>query len=340
MEQRSATEPATDGHTWAIVLAAGNGTRLSSLTRDSDGAAVPKQFCSLDGSSSLLEQTVDRAAHVVSPRRVTAIVAASHRRYWEPTLKGLPPENIVVQPHDRGTAIGILLPALRIVARDPNARILILPSDHYVADEAVLANTMRCALEEVGEHPAGVALLGIEAEDADPELGYIVSRATGHPRLRNVERFVEKPPAAAARRLVSEGALWNSFIIACHAQRLIELLQHGCPYAVRALRDVNPQDDSALVRLYRELPVIDFSRHIATGRENRLAVMAVPHCGWNDLGTPDRLAQTLVRHRSRNANRSAATPRKIARWINLTDRLTKAHPDLRLDVCGGDSSIA
>ena len=332
MQQRSTTDTATGGQPWAIVLAAGEGTRLSSLTRDPAGTAVPKQFCSLDGAVSLIEQTLARAATVVAHRRVTAIVASSHRRYWQPALRNLPSDNIVIQPHNRGTAIGILLPTLRIAARDPDARILILPSDHYVADEGVLEEAMRCALEDIREHPAGVALLGIEADEPDPELGYIVSHASGHPRLRRVRRFVEKPPLDEACRLVNQGALWNSFIVVCRAASLIELLLQCCPDIVQALRAIKSHDDAALLQLYRELPVIDFSRHIATGQEHRLAVMAVPRCGWNDLGTPHRLAQTLARQPRRIASNGALAASTLDSWINLADRLAQQRPAVRLDV--------
>ena len=325
MEPSSATRAAPTGQSWAIVLAAGNGTRLSSLTRDTTGAAVPKQFCSLDGAQSLIEQTLTRASRVIDPQRVTTVVAHSHRRYWEPALKELPPDNIVIQPQDRGTAIGILLPALRIAARDPDARLLILPSDHHVGDEAVLENAIRCALEDIREHPAGVALLGIEADEPDPELGYIVSRAGSHPRLRRVHRFVEKPPVDEARRLVSEGALWNSFIVVYRVQSLIELLSRVCPEAVHALGAMESHDEAALQRIYRGLPVTDFSRHIATGQEHQLAVMAVPGCGWNDLGTPHRLAQTLARRRSSTGDTRPAR-RTPGSWINLEDRLALAYP--------------
>lgn len=317
--EHSAMRTAASGRTWAIVLAAGEGTRLSNLTRDAAGTAVPKQFCSLGGATSLIEQTLVRAATVVPQQRVTAVVASSHRRYWQPALKNLPSDNIVIQPHNRGTAIGILLPALRIATRDPDARILILPSDHYVTNEEVLKDAMRCALEDIREYPAGVALLGIEANEPDPELGYIVSHASGHPRLRCIHRFIEKPPVNEARRLVSEGALWNSFIVVCRAASLIELLLQCCPDVVRVLRTIKPHDEAMLRQLYRELPVIDFSRHIATGQEHRLAVMAVPSCGWTDLGTPHRLAQTLARQPTRSAYNAAPATGKADSWINLAE---------------------
>lgn len=327
MEHTSTARAASAGHAWAIVLAAGNGTRLSSLTRDTTGFAVPKQFCSLDGERSLIEQTLTRAARVIEPQRVTAIVAQSHRLYWEPTLTDLAPANIVVQPLDRGTAVGILLPALRIAARDPHARLLILPSDHYVAKEAVLDSAVRCALEDIRGHPAGVALLGIEADEPDPELGYVVSGAGSHPRLREVHRFIEKPPVDEARRLVSEGALWNSFIMVCRVESLIELVLSACPHVVRALRAVASNDEAGLLQCYRDFPVIDFSRHIATGQEHHLAVMPVSGCGWNDLGTPHRLAQTLARRPRRRASRTSTTGLgTLGSGINLAERLAQTHP--------------
>ncbi len=320
------TNVSTVGRTWAIVLAAGNGSRLSSLTRDVAGDAVPKQFCSLDGTSTLIEQTLARAANAVGTERVTAVVSPLHRCYWQESLQSLPQDNVIIQPQNRGTAIGILLPTLRILARDPDARILILPSDHYVANESVLNKAMHLALDDIGERPEGVALLGIEADEPDPELGYIVPSSDAHPRLRRVSRFVEKPPAAHARRLIARGALWNSFILACRARSLIDLYVRRCPDVVHLLRAIESHDYASLTQVYDELPEIDFSRHIATGQERQLVVTAVPRCGWNDLGTPHRLARTLARDSTRTTRQPASA--QAMRWINLADRLAELHPQL------------
>src|SRR5512147_1706981 len=127
------------GHTWAIVLAAGDGSRLRSLTTTAVGVAVPKQFCSLRGGPSLLHDAVRRAESIAPAERICTIVAKQHSRWWEDVLKLLPERNVIVQPDNRGTGVGILLPLLRIMMRDPDARVVLLPSDHHVRDEAVLA---------------------------------------------------------------------------------------------------------------------------------------------------------------------------------------------------------
>ncbi|HKS56499.1 MAG TPA: sugar phosphate nucleotidyltransferase [Steroidobacteraceae bacterium] len=308
------------------MLAGGSGTRLSCLTSGADGEAVPKQFCSLDGGLTLIEQTLARAAKVADRDCVTAIVASAHRRYWSAALKSLLPENLVVQPRNRGTAIGILLPALRIAARDPQARIVILPSDHHVADESALEHALRCALEDVRCHPGGVALLGIEADEPDPELGYIVCDPASHRRLRQVHRFIEKPRIDEALRLVRQGALWNSFILVCRARSLIDLISRRYLDIVQMFEAVGIDDEASLRELYRELPEIDFSRDVAAGQEGALAVMAVPRCGWSDLGTPHRLAQTLARWPTQCWRNATTRSSRADGWINLAERLAQVHP--------------
>src|SRR5262245_39381555 len=125
------------GRGWALVLAAGDGTRLRELTTR-NGIATPKQYCSLRGGRSLLGDVLARAGRCVPRRRIVVVVAEQHRRFWERELADFPPENIVVQPSNRGTAAGILLPLLTVLERDPGARLAVLPSDHFVVRESVM----------------------------------------------------------------------------------------------------------------------------------------------------------------------------------------------------------
>lgn len=318
-------------HTWAIVLAAGEGSRLKSLTTDSTGRSVPKQFCSLQGGLSLLQEALHRAQAVVARERVCAVVAEQHRRWWQGALWSLPESNVIVQPRNRGTANGILLPVLHILARDPLARIVFLPADHYVRDEAVLAHALRGVFEQLSRRPMELVLLGISPEDADPELGYVLpARRDGH-EAAPVERFVEKPDAATARALIDAGGLWNSFIFAANGFAVLSLLRAWHPDIVDHMetavaRDAERRTSRAVKELYEQLPDIDFSRHVVQGAEALLRVLPVPQCGWNDLGTPKRVTQTL---RQIQALSSAQPPLASASaWLNLAaaaqDRLQLA----------------
>ncbi len=289
------------GNNWALVLAAGEGTRLRSLTTVESGTTVPKQFCSLYEGPSLLHAALGRAEAVVAMEKTCVVVAAQHRRWWQESLGHLPETNVIVQPANRGTANGILLPLLHIMARDPAAQIVLLPSDHHVRQEAVLAKSLRAAIEQLQWRLDEIVLLGLQPEEADPELGYISpGRSDGRGAL-TVARFVEKPPQAQARELVEAGALWNAFILVSSAQALLALFQRHIPEIVRDMREALRRDlaagvgGTALAQLYDRLPTIDFSSDILRGEESSLRVLPVPRCGWTDLGTPKRVADALRR---------------------------------------------
>jgi len=307
----SQEQPATAssrGNTWALVLAGGEGSRLQSLTTTAAGLAVPKQFCSFAGGPSLLHAALKRASVVAPPERACAIVSEHHARWWQALPMAVPAENLIVQPRNRGTAVGILLPLLHILHRDPDASLLVLPSDHYVRNEATLANSLQAAVREVEHRGDRIVLLGLTPEEADPELGYIVPFGESAPPSRAVGQFVEKPCAATARSLIERGGLWNSFIFATRGSTLLRAFEARCPDAVASMRHIiaSGGDREQMAALYEHLPSIDFSRDVLESSLQYLSVATVPPCGWSDLGTPRRVAETFVRHAATFRDRAAA----------------------------------
>ena len=297
-------------NTWPLVLAAGEGKRLSRLTMSSSGISIPKQFCSLQPAGpSLMVEALRRGHAVARPNQVCAIVALEHRRWWSAALAELASGNVIVQPENRGTANGVLLPLLHILERDAAANIVLLPSDHHVEDEWILAGSLRQAVAQLDRHPDDVVVLGIQPTCADTGLGYVVpcrDRAGCAPDPSDkVVCFVEKPSAAYAAELIRHGGLWNSFILAVKAQALLALFEERVPDIVTEMREAvrhdigHPASALAIYRLYSQLPTLDFSRDIIEVQETRLRVLQVPHCGWSDLGTPERVEQAL-----RDTNRS------------------------------------
>lgn len=289
-----------EADTWALVLAAGDGTRLRSLTTVPSGSTIPKQYCSLHAGPSLLHEALGRAGAVTAPSRTCAVVAEQHRQWWQPALAALPRHNVIVQPANRGTANGILLPLLHIVERDPQAKLVLLPSDHHVRREGILAGALRRAAGQLDWRNDEILLLGLAPEEADPELGYIVPEDSDGRGALRVARFAEKPPVAEARELIRHGALWNAFIIASTAQALLGLFHRRVPDILAAMRTAVRHDargetgGSAIAQLYAQLPTLDFSRDLLPGAETGLRVLPVPLCGWSDLGTPRRVAQAIA----------------------------------------------
>ena len=173
---------------WGLILAGGEGLRLRSLTRVIAGDGRPKQFCSVLGPESLLEQTWRRAALEIPPARTAVVVTEAHERYYAPLVAGRPRHCVVVQPENRGTAAAILYGALRIAAMAPLGAVAVLPSDHYVSDDSVFMDHVAAAFAAVEARPDLMVLLGITPEGR--RNGVRLDRAAGaDPRPR-------QPPAS------------------------------------------------------------------------------------------------------------------------------------------------
>jgi len=315
---------------WALVLAAGDGTRLASLTRDREGRRTPKQFCSVYGGPTLLQETLSRGARLAGVERTVAVVAAGHDRWWRDDTAMLHPGNVVVQPLNRGTAAGILLPLLRIAAHDPQASVVVLPSDHFIENEVLLEGAIREAFAGLSRERDALILLGIGADRPDPELGWIVPAWSGGRSAVPVERFVEKPPREVAATLMRRGALWNSFIFVARVARLIELYRDALPGVLEQLEravtweELYSPEVGALETVYAGLESRDFSRDVLERHSRTLRVLPVPPCGWNDLGTPERLARST-------AGRAPA-PRRTVEWAAGAPTLPVGRPVLALAV--------
>lgn len=284
---------------WAVVLAGGDGTRLASLTRDVDGAAVPKQFCSLAGGRALLGDALARAACVAPRERTCVVVAEQHRRYWEPHLRMLDPANLVVEPRNCGTAVALLHAAIGIVKRDPGARLVVLPADHYIRDEVGFSTCLPRSLQLLQANPRMIVIVGVDPDGLDCDLGYLVPGSPHRDGGRRVARFAEKPEQGLARELVAAGAVWNTLIFAANGATLLHLLCGRLPRLARSMwialaEAAKPfRAPEALRSIYAHAPTVDFSREILQGNEGLLRLLTIPSCGWNDLGTPGRLQRVL-----------------------------------------------
>jgi mannose-1-phosphate guanylyltransferase len=285
-------------HLHAIVLAAGEGSRVRSLTKNADGVCVPKQFFAVDGQRTMLGWTLDRATRLVPKERVVVVVAKEHDGWWRRDLADLPAENVVIQPFNRGTAVGLLLPFLKVLQRDPQARVVVLPSDHHVADEEALERTIHEALGAVHLDGKRVVLLGAVPQEPDTEYGWIAASGAVD-GLREVTAFVEKPDRETARALMDGGAILNTLILVADGASLLGLFTAHLPGVLDALlrwRDDARVPERELEDLYRSLPAHDLSRDVLRLSCERLSVLPVLDSGWSDLGTPDRLRHFHRQH--------------------------------------------
>src|SRR5215475_9931782 len=135
--------------------------RLRPLTQHISGDQRPKQFCPILDGETLLDRTRRRAALLVPEERQVIVVSRPHERYFGDLRASVPDSRLVVQPANRGTGPGILVPLLRIAATAGDVPVIVLPSDHHISDDETLAAHLAAAVAAVNDRPDVVVLLGI-----------------------------------------------------------------------------------------------------------------------------------------------------------------------------------
>ncbi|HEX9725637.1 MAG TPA: sugar phosphate nucleotidyltransferase, partial [Vicinamibacteria bacterium] len=115
---------------WSILLAGGEGERTRPFIERWLGRHKPKQYCTFVGTRSLFQHTVDRADRLSQAERRLVVAADSHREDVLSQMEGRVPGRILFQPENRGTAPGVFLPLTYVLAEDPEATVVVYPSDH------------------------------------------------------------------------------------------------------------------------------------------------------------------------------------------------------------------
>jgi mannose-1-phosphate guanylyltransferase len=278
---------ASGDHSWALVLAGGDGTRLQGLTRALTGAPIPKQYCRITGGRSLLEATLARLDALFPPARIHVVVNEDHVPLAAEQLGGLPGGNVLVQPKNRDTGPGLLWSLLRLARRAPRATVGVFPSDHFIRRDHAFVASVAQAIELVARLPDKIVLLGITPGHADPGLGY-VELAAPLPGLAafGVAAFVEKPRPEAAEEIIRRGGLWNSFVMVFRLDTMLGLLQQQRPLDYELVRRLDTAAYEALVPW-------NFSRDFLADIPEALVALKVDDVGWSDWGTPEAVERTL-----------------------------------------------
>jgi mannose-1-phosphate guanylyltransferase len=291
-----------------IVLSAGNGTRLREFVHQRRGDHLPKQYNNFTGRRSMLEHTYDRAERLIPAQRLFVVVAKEHLRFCEvrQQLALRPPETVVIQPVNKETSPGVLLPLMRLYKRYPDAIVALFPSDHYVLEEDLFMRHVDDAFRLVESDISRMVLLGLEPDGPDPEYGYIVPGesidASRSDSARRVEMFVEKPSIAATAKIIASGALWNTMVMVFACETLLSVIECAAPQLYRSFEPIQnalgmADEQEVIEQVYQTLPSHNFSKGVleALSFEHRRALLVLPVRGvtWSDWGTVNHLSSML-----------------------------------------------
>jgi mannose-1-phosphate guanylyltransferase/mannose-6-phosphate isomerase len=217
-----------------VILCGGAGTRLWPLSR----ALYPKQLLALTGPRSLLQQTAARVADAGRFAPPLFLCNEDHRFLIAEQLReaGVAPAKIVLEPAGRNTAPAVAAAALLLAQADPDAMMLVMPSDHVIGDEAAFGRAIATAAKAA--ETGALVTFGIEPDGPETGYGYIERGAAlkGVKGAFAVARFVEKPDAKTAKSMLAKGGhSWNSGMFLFRARRYLDELGRHAPAMLAAV---------------------------------------------------------------------------------------------------------
>lgn len=272
---------------YGILLAGGSGTRFWPLSTKEQ----PKQFLSLVGEETMIQTTYNRFNGMIKPENWLVV---TNQRYEQKVAEQLPmleKDQIIGEPVARNTAPPIALACAMIAAQDPDAVVVILPSDHHIGNEPAYQETIRRAVITAEEQDALVTL-GIQPTHPETGYGYIAYDRTtslhhqGEEISFKVEAFREKPDRPTAEAFLSQGNyLWNSGMFIWRASRFLrEISIHMKElYAQLAPFMDGEWSQSTIHDFFQNTTSISIDYGLMEQSER---VWIVPgNFGWNDVGS-------------------------------------------------------
>ena len=287
---------------YVLIMAGGVGTRLWPLSRRDR----PKQSLRLVGGRTMFEHAVDRLAPILQPEQIFVVTRTEHMKILATQAPELPPDNFIVEPEGRGTAPCIGLGAIHLHRQDPEAIMVVLTADHFIADTARFRQVLAAAAQVAEE--GHLVTLGITPSSPSTGYGYIkqgesVGTVEGFSVFR-AERFAEKPSPETALHMVESGEYsWNSGMFIWRVDRILEEFQRQMPEFYVQLAEVEATlgtsgYEPTLSRVWPQVARQTIDYGVMEGAEN---VVVIPvDIGWSDVGSWASLSELLPADEERN----------------------------------------
>lgn len=270
-----------------VVMAGGSGTRFWPVSRKD----LPKQFLTLLGDQSLIQQAVGRCSDLSSAESTWVVTNAAHAVETGRQLPELSADHILIEPCGRNTAPCIAIAAARLLADDPDAIMLVTPADHIITPNDAFVAAVQRAVDTVQKFPSRLCLFGIVPNRPATGYGYIEQgdELTDCDRVFDVARFREKPDLETAQKFLDAGDfLWNSGIFVWRADTILAALKEHSPEVIEVLdrfRAHAGTDEwaTSLENEFANMPSISID-YAVLERSQNVCVLEAPFT-WDDVGS-------------------------------------------------------
>ena len=310
----------TNCNNYCVIMAGGIGSRFWPQSK----VKYPKQFIDFFGmGKSMLRQTYERFASIVPTQN---IIVSTHLSYSDIVAEQLPelaPEQILREPAYRGTAPSMAFAAYHIRTLNPNANIVMAPSDQLILDEASFKRDMLCALDYVARHDHLVTV-GIRPTHPETRYGYIQAGDEMVESFTHIKTFTEKPALDFAKVFVESGEFfWNTGLFVWNVNTIIDAMMQLLPEmntrfdAIFAKEPNRDKRREALYECYESFPNISVDYTVIERALN--VYMQIGSFGWADMGRWD----DVYRYSSKDANGNVVQSGK-AQFYNCSDNLVSA----------------
>jgi len=292
---------------YAILMAGGVGSRFWPVsTRD-----FPKQFHDMLGTGdTLIQKTFNRLAHLIPEENIFILTNEHYNDLVFEQLPSVTKRQVVLEPEMRNTAPCILYASLKIQKENPEAVMIVAPSDHWIEDEDAFSNNVKQAFDFCSENNA-LMTLGIMPTFPNTGYGYIEYDKDSNTNIKPVNQFREKPDYDTAKSFLNQGNfLWNAGIFMWSAKTVITAFQNNQPELFqlfeKGIQVYNTEFEDDFIRYnYAKAENISVDYAIMEKSSNVYVIPAT--FDWNDLGTWGSLYDKLDKDNSKNAVVNAKT---------------------------------